>query len=232
MHKSRPTKKPTHTYGIPQPTRARPISILVIGDSLGLDLQYGMSQVLGTDPLCHLVQDAVGDTGLTNEPYYNWPANLAQEISTVHPKLVVVMLGANDWQGMETASGPEPPGSALFLKYYKARVGELMSEATAKGVRVLWVGLPVMGSPSFSGDMATLNSIYEAQARVHPGVWYVPTWKLFSTASGSYSEYLEVGGSSVQVRDADGVHIDPPAGTELLGHYVIENIDSIWHIHV
>jgi hypothetical protein len=225
-------RKPTHTYGIPQPTRARPLTILVIGDSLGLDLQYGMSQTLGEDPLSHLIQDAVGDTGLTNSSYYDWPENLAREIAVDHPKLLVVMLGANDWQGMETPSGPEPPGNAIWIKNYKERVAAMMSEATEKGVRVLWIGLPIMGIPAFSADMATLNSIYLAQERVHPGVWFVPTWKLFSTSSGAYAEYLPVDGSLVQVRDSDGVHVDPPAGTQLLGHYVVENIDSIWHIRI
>lgn len=226
------TRKPRPAYGIPQPTRAHPLTILVIGDSLGLDLQYGLAQTLGPDPLAHLVQDALGDTGLTNEPYYDWPTSLEREIGAVHPKLLVVMVGANDWQGMEVASGPAQPGTAIWIRNYNERVAELMDEATAKGVRVLWVGLPIMGSPGFSADMATLNSIYQAQARVHPGSWFVPTWKLFSTASGAYAEYLPVGGSLVQVRDADGVHVDPPAGTELLGHYIVESIDSIWHIHI
>lgn len=221
-----------HPYALSQPTRARPLSVLVIGDSLALDLQYGMSQALGADPLSRLVQDAVGDTGLTNTSFYNWPANLAREIAVVHPKLLVVMLGGNDWQGMEVSSGPVQPGSPVWIDNYNARVAALMSEAITKGVRVLWVGLPIMGSPTFSNDMATLNSIYEKQARRHPGAWFVPTWKLFSTPSGAYAEDLTIGGTSVQVRDADGVHIDPPAGTALVGRYVVGQIDSIWHIHI
>jgi uncharacterized protein len=204
----------------------------VIGDSLGLDLQYGLSQVLGPDPLVRLVQDAVGDTGLTNLPYFDWPAKLQSEIATVHPKLLVVMFGANDWQGMEVASGPAQPGTAIWIKNYNERVGALMNEAGSKGVRVLWVGLPIMGSSTFSADMSELNAIYLSQARVHAGVWFEPTWKLFSTSAGAYAAFLPVGGSLVQVRDPDGVHIDPPAGTALLGHFVVENIDSIWHIHV
>ena len=129
-------KTPTsHTFRIPQPTRARPLSILVIGDSLGLDLQYGLSQTLGADPLCHLIQAAVGDTGLTNVSYYDWPVNLSREIVTDHPKLLVVMLGGNDWQGMETSSGPVQPGTAIWVKNYNERVAELMSEATSKGVQ-------------------------------------------------------------------------------------------------
>lgn len=220
------------SYALSQPTRARPLRVLVVGDSLGLDLQYGMSQALGADPLCHLIQNAVGDTGLTNTQFYNWPLNLGQLLAIYHPKLLVVMLGGNDWQGMEVNTGPVQPGTPVWLANYKARVGGLMNEAVAKGVRVLWVGLPIMGSPTFSNDMATLNAIYAAQALRHPGAWFVPTWKLFSTPSGSYSANLSIGGSVVQVRDPDGVHIDPPAGTALIGRYVVGRIDSIWHIHI
>jgi uncharacterized protein len=220
------------SYALPQPTRARPLRVLVIGDSLGLDLQYGMSQALGPDPLCHLVQDAVGDTGLTNIAFYNWPLNLGRAIAIYHPRLLVVMLGGNDWQGMEVNIGPVQPGTPVWLANYNARVGALMSEAIAKGVRVLWVGLPIMGSPTFSHDMATLNAMYAAQARRHPGAWFVPTWKLFSTPSGQYAESLSIGGTIVQVRDPDGVHIDPPAGTALIGHYIVSKIDAIWHIRI
>lgn len=221
-----------NVYTIPQPSRTRPLSILQVGDSIGLDLGYGLSQVLSADPLCHLILDSVGDTGLTNAAYFNWPATMRRELALYHPRLVVIILGANDWQGMEVSSGPVQPGTSVWLANYRQRVGEMMTEATAIGARVLWVGLPIMGDPSFSRDMATLNTIFLQQTRLHRGVWYVPTWKLFSTPSGAYSEYLQIGGSSTQVRDADGVHIDPPAGTSLLGHYVVEEIDSIWHIHI
>lgn len=232
VRRSAEAKKPAHPIGLLQPTRAHPLTILVVGDSLGEDLQYGMAQVLGPDPLCHLIQDAVGDTGLTNEPYYNWPENLSREIAADHPRLVVVMLGGNDWQGMEVASGAVQPGTAVWIRNYAERVAEMMSEATSKGVSVLWVGLPIMEDPTFSRDMATLNAIYLAQARAHRGVSFVSTWKLFSSPSGAFAEFLTIGGSSVQVRDDDGVHVDPPAGTALLGRAVVQAIDSNWHIHI
>jgi hypothetical protein len=50
--------------GLAQPTAAKPITILDVGDSLGEDLGLGLGYTLDTNPLVHVLQDAVGDTGL------------------------------------------------------------------------------------------------------------------------------------------------------------------------
>lgn len=227
-----PPPPPSGPLTLAQPTTAHPISILQVGDSIGEDLGYGLAATIGNDPRSRFVQASVGDTGLSNIAYYNWPAKLAQQLRQYHPRLVIVMLGANDWQAFLLNNNPVQPGTAPWIRAYTERVGEMMAEATSSGARVLWVGLPVMQSPSFSHDVATLNTIYRTQARLHPGTAFVPTWKLFSTKSGKYSEYLDVDGSLAEVRVADGVHISPPGGTSLLGSYVVERIDSIWHIHL
>ena len=42
-------------------------------------------------------------------------------------------------------------------------------------------------TPSSAASMQTLNAIYKAQAALHPGVEFLPTWALFSNAEGQYS---------------------------------------------
>lgn len=226
--------KPPHVGPPPiaQPTSARPLVILQIGDSIGEDLGYGLASTIGGDPLIRFVQGSVGDTGLSNVAYYDWPAKLAQQLRQFHPKLVLVMLGANDWQAFYVNGVPAQPGSPAWISAYTERVAAMMAETTAAGARLVWVGLPVMQSPDFSRDVAVLDTIFRTQARLHPGTVFVPTWKLFANSSGKYSEYLQVDGSLVEVRVADGVHIAPPGGTGLLGSYVVRRIDAIWHIHI
>ena len=142
------------------------------------------------------------------------------------------MLGGNDWREWTPRAGRCSPGTAVWIKNYNEHVAELMSEATSKGISVLWVGLPIMGDPGFSADMANLTQ-YTSRKLRPPRSVFASTWKLFSTPTGAYSESLTVGGSVVQVHaTADGVHIDPPAGTALLGRYIVETIDSNWHIHI
>ncbi|HXZ82454.1 MAG TPA: DUF459 domain-containing protein [Acidimicrobiales bacterium] len=223
--------KPAGPPPLTSPTVARPITIMDIGDSIGEDLGYGVAEEIGSDPRVHMLQNSVGDTGISNIAYYDWPAAFERELAQSHPQIVIAMFGANDWQGLIANGQPVQPGTHAWIVAYTARVAEMMSEATAAGVHLIWVGLPIMQSPSFAADMKVLNSIFLHEARLHPGVFFAPTWKLFSTASGQYAEYLpDRSGNLIEVRDPDGVHIDPPGGTDLIGAYVVHRIEGVWHI--
>jgi lysophospholipase L1-like esterase len=230
------TSKPVPPKGPPplkSPTTAKPMTILEIGDSLGEDLGFGLADELGGDLRVHLLQNAVGDTGLSNVGYFNWPATLAQQLWQYHPQLVVVFLGGNDWQGFIANGQVAFTGTKLWTSVYTQRVDELMSEATAAGAHVLWVGLPIMQDPTFGSHMAYLNAIYLSQAKRYRDVVFIPTWKLFSNSAGQYAEFLpNASGSLIEVRDSDGIHIDPPGGTDLLGDYVVSRIEGIWHIRL
>ncbi len=164
--------------------------------------------------------------------YFDWPATLARYLQTYRPQLVVVMLGGNDCQSFY--SGPQllEPGTAAFDRVYSSRVGAFMSEATAAKARVLWVGMPIMQDPAFSSCMVELDADYRSQAATRPGVTYFSSWQLFEAPHGGYTEYLEVAGHEIEVRDADGVHIDPPGGTDLIGRAVVGAIEATYRIHL
>jgi len=236
-----PTTRPTSPTQAPapaalrQPSAARPLTLLEVGDSLGVDLGYGLGDVLTGHPDVHLVQDAKIDTGLANVAYYNWPASLQAELKALHPGLVVVFLGGNDVQGFDVGEQLASFGTPFWRQQYSLRVAAMMREATAAGAQVLWVGMPIMGPSAdiSNADMELLNAIYQAQASRFPGVTYYSSWKVFENSSGSYAEYLpNASGNLVQVRDPDGVHLAPPAGEDLLASAVVEAIDRAWHVHL
>ncbi|HVC26120.1 MAG TPA: DUF459 domain-containing protein [Acidimicrobiales bacterium] len=217
------------------PSAAHPLTILDVGDSIGEDLGIGLANVLGGAAHVNVVQASVGDTGLANLGYYDWLAELPQKIATYHPQVVVVMLGGNDAQSFQVGSAVVSPGTPAWTRIYTQRVGQLMSEATASGARLLWVGLPVMGPTSglSNTDIAHEDAIYASQAALHRGVTFVSTWKLFEDPAGRYATYLEVRGSGlVQVRDPDEVHIDPPGGTDLVGTYAVTAMERAWHVRL
>ncbi|MDA8290241.1 MAG: DUF459 domain-containing protein [Actinomycetota bacterium] len=227
------TTRPPSLAALRSPSAAHPLTILDIGDSIGEDLGIGLANVLAGAPHVTVIQASVGDTGLANIGYYDWLAELPREIARYHPEVVVVMLGGNDAQSFAVGSSIAELGTAEWSRVYSQRVGQLMSEATASGARVLWVGMPIMGPTSglSNTDMARENSIYAAQARSHPGVTFASTWKLFEDPSGQYSTYLEVPGSGlVQVRDSDEIHIDPPGGTNLVATYAVHEMERTWHV--
>lgn len=232
--KTKPTKptKPTGPPPLAQPTAAKPLTILDIGDSIGEDLGIGLADVIGGAPEVHLIQASVGDTGLANIGYYDWLAELPTLIAKDHPKVVVVMLGGNDAQAFQAGNNVVQFGTSTWHRIYAARVAQLIAEATSSGARVVWVGLPIMGPTSGlpNADIAEENAVFQAEAAANPAALYVASWKLFENAAGQYATYLPVNGSLVQVRDPDEVHIDPPGGTDLLATAVVHAIEAAWRI--
>lgn len=211
---TRPATTTTTRPLLPQPTAAHPLTVLSVGDSLGEDLGLGLADVLGDNPLAHVVQDAVGDTGLDRPDFYDWPVHLAADLAATHPAVVVVLLGANDSQGETTPSDATAAtfGTPQWTAIYNQRVATMMHEVLATGAKLIWVGLPIMGPNAAvtNANMAMLNSIYAAQARAHPGVIYFPTWALFSDAEGDYTQDItNAEGEQVEARDPDEVHLAP-----------------------
>lgn len=237
--KSRRTLPP-----LQDPTARHPLTILVVGDSLGEDLQYGLEDILNGHPHVRVVGDAVGSTGLANQAYYNWPHHLASELRSVHPNLVMVLIGGNDAVGFDYGTEPVGFGTPMWHRLYSRRVATMMTEALRAKARVIWVGLPIMSTSSVlpNSAMKTLNSIYRHEATIHPGVRYISTWRLFQPPGGGFTEYLQNSRGQVGiVRDPDGVHIAPTAGDELVasdavralnrwqGLNLCPNASDFWH---
>jgi hypothetical protein len=208
-----------------QPSAAHPLTIVEIGDSLGEDLGFGLGDVFGSDPWAHVVQAAKGDTGLSRPDYYNWPANLLVLLQQYHPALLVVFLGANDGQNYWVNGKYASVGDPLWKSTYKARIATVMAEAVASGARVLWVGMPVMQDPGFSQEMQMMNTLFQSEALVHPGVKYFSSWPLFTGAGGQYVGSL----NGVTLRAPDGVHI-ANGGDDRLANALVASIEQTWKI--
>lgn len=209
----------------------RPLTILVIGDSLGEDLGYGLKDLLGSLPQVRLVLKAVGSTGLANAAYYNWPKALAEELQQYRPNVVVTLLGGNDAVGFMEGATPVAFGSRRWQQAYGQRVATLMQEATSVGAQMIWVGLPIMSPASVlpNPSMKRLNAVYTAEAIIHPEVHYVSTWALFEGPQGGYTDVLKASNGQWRViRDPDGVHIAPPAGNDLIASAVLQTLDTWW----
>ncbi len=211
------------------PSAAHPITVLEMGDSLGEDLGFGLADVI-TNPYVHVLQKAVGDTGLARPDYYNWPAELSVLLAQYHPQIVIVFLGGNDAQSFFQNGRIFSFGTPSWKAAYATRVGTVMKEATAAGAHVLWVGMPIMASGTLSSDMRTLNSIFRSQAAIHPGVTYMSSWKLFTNTSGAYSAYLpDASGNEVLARNPDGVHLYQ-AGDDRLARASVGEAKMAWHV--
>jgi uncharacterized protein len=220
---------PSPTTRVPRPTTTTTVPlpagpVLEFGDSLGIDLGWGLSDVL-SGSRHRFIAAAVGDTGLADPAYYDWPAQLSVDLHLYHPATVVVFLGANDVESYYSSNRFLSFGSPGWAAFYGKRVAKVMDEAVSAGAKVLWVGMPPMQSPSFSSDMATLNAVYRNEALAHrPDVSYLASWRLLGGPQGQYRGSLAgADGEQLALRAPDGVHITR-AGGDLLGRAVVARL--------
>jgi hypothetical protein len=230
-----PRGKPPFVPPLPEPTVRDPLRMLVIGDSLGEDLGMGLQDLLSGQEDVVLYPKAVGSTGLVNTSYYDWPAVLPKELALYRPQLVVVLFGGNDALSFDQNGTYVPFGSSLWREDYGARVASIIQESESAGARVAWVGLPMMGPTAVlsNASMQALNSVYQEEAAKYPGTEFIPTWTMFTSSNGQYAtDMRDSAGTLVVVRDGDGVHIAPTAGTELIASLVVDWIDVHDGIHL
>ncbi len=226
---------PTTTSTLPaltqHPSPADPLRVLVIGDSIGIDLGQPLVADLSATGVATAVLDGRIDTGLSRPDYFNWPAELSVDLANHPPQLVVVMMGANDPQSLVGPGGSTAYGAPGWNAGYGQRVAALIGEANAAGAHVLWVGMPPMARSDLNAQMQVLNAVVQAQVAAHPtGATYVGSSGVLGDAQGNYTAYLpDSAGAEVNIRAPDGTHLSPGGG-ERLSQAVMATMRSELHI--
>jgi uncharacterized protein len=221
---------PTTVPDITHPTADDPLRVLIIGDSLGIDLGGPLQNDLANTGVVQATLDARESTGLTRPDYFNWPAQLQADLAAAHPQVVVIMVGANDPQDF-----PGPPDvpftSPQWNVMYAARVATFMGLAQSQGATVIWVGMPPMQNTSLSAKMSDVDAVDQQQAALRkPAVDFISSWTLLGTAQGTYTPFITNGsGQVVNVRTPDGIHLTP-AGGEVLSQSVLNYLRGPLHI--
>jgi hypothetical protein len=212
-----PTPGATTTTTVPpnpkEPTAAAPLRVLIVGDSVGLDMGGALQSDLASTGVVNAALDARESTGLTRPDYFNWPAELTSDMRTSQPQVVVVMIGANDAQ--DFLGPPDVPyGSPRWNTLYAQRVSQFMQIARSSGALVVWLGMPPMKNPGLSAAMADIDAIAAQQAgQAKPPVRFVATDKTLGTAQGAYTAFVTNGaGQIVNIRTPDGTHLTPGGG--------------------
>jgi hypothetical protein len=215
------------------PVPADPLRVLVVGDSIGIDLgQPLVNDLAGTDAVSPTLDGRI-DTGLSRPDYFNWPEELMADLVNDRPQLVVVMIGANDPQNMQVDGNVVTYGTPAWNTAYADRVGSFMDLAFATGAHVLWVGMPPMADPGLDAAMDNLNSIVRSQVAQHPGqATFLDTRTVLGTPQGGFTPYLtNAAGAEVNIRTPDGIHLTTDGG-EVLSQAVINSMRSTLHINL
>ena len=133
------------------------------------------------------------------------------------------------------APASEPARPAQMVNYefhtdkwteaYTKRVDEMIAALKAKGVPVLWVGLPALRTRTTS-DITYLDEIYRARA-ARAGIVYVDVWDGFVDDQGRFAvQGPDFEGQIRRLRAGDGVHFTK-AGAVKLAHYVEHDLRRV-----
>jgi hypothetical protein len=218
---------PTTTTWVPSSTA--PLRVLDIGDSLGIDLGWQLQAQWPKAGTVTVTMVSQGDTGLANPGFYDWPAQLPGFLASTHAQVVVVLLGANDDQGMDVNGAAVAFGTPAWQAAYAERVMSILQEAWTAGARVVWVSTPAMANPSLNASVALIDQIAAAQVARYPEDLYLDANTVL--APGGQFTFTAPGpaDAGATTRTSDGVHLTA-AGASLLVGAIDQAVAAAWHI--
>lgn len=109
---------------------------------------------------------------------------------------------------------------------YSKKIEEMIAVVKAKGVPVLWVGLPAVRGTKATADMLYLNSLFR-DAAGKAGITYVDVWDGFVDEGGRFLQQgPDFEGQIRRLRSYDGVYFTK-AGARKLAHYVEREITRL-----
>jgi hypothetical protein len=200
---------------------------LVLGDFMGNALAKGLTDAYRDNPNVVVIDASSGSSGLVRDDYFNWPAKVPEIVAEQKPDAILIMIGGNDRQTMQTAAGSLEFGSDAWRATYAARITALADALKATGKPVLWGGLVPVASAAMSGDYSSFNGIVREQTDAK-GLQYIDMWNGFSDDDGKYVAFgPDVRGQSVQLRADDGLNFTR-AGQRKLAYFVEQNLSDLF----
>jgi hypothetical protein len=173
-------------------------------------------------------------TGLARPDLYNWFTRIQEAPTQLAPKVAVFSFGADDahdfMAGVPSGEHVGALGTPSWIAEYRRRVDGVTRELNAKGVHVVWLGLPVPDGPGFKKSFPIVNQILESVVAAHPKTaTYVDTWHILADAHGRYAPYLRVHGKLTLMRLPDGVHYTAAAG-DLIARQLLKQLGAIYRL--
>ena len=202
-------------------------TIAVLGDSMGLMLGQGLAEAYGDRADIAVMRKARENTGLVRNDYFDWVKG-ARDLLEGSDKIsaAVILLGSNDRQPLRDETGAFDIRAPRWKQIYGDRVEAIAQAFRARKIPLLWVGLPVMKSERFSGDMVQLNEVIRERAGA-AGATFVDVWDAFLDDRGQFATYgPDVNGQFQKLRAADGVHFTRP-GARKAAHFVETEINRL-----
>ena len=220
------TTVPQGLVAVRRATSAEPLRILGVGDSLMLDLQYGLERVL--DPRADVTVEGRGALGFGFVvPFWDWEEDVLPDydhmVATIRPDVVVAMIGANEFQGYAIAGEDLEPGSQRWREVLETRADEAISHWLAGGARLYWWTTPVMADSDYLTQ--DLNEVWaSAVVSWEPWATTLNSMEVLGDEDGGFRWHLTMpDGSLLALRKEHGVHFHE-VGADMLARQLEERL--------
>ena len=211
-----PEPEPVQPQSPARVGREKPL-VLLVGDSMMME-GFGpvLQRTLRKRPDMDVVREGKYSTGLSRQDYFDWPEHLAELVEQYDPDIIVICMGANDAQDIiDEDRKRHHADSESWKALYRSRSERLLAIATAKGAKVVWAGLPIMGKEPYATRIRRLSDLQKQACQTYRAV-FVDTVKTLADGQGNYTTFAEGGkGQHVRLRYKDMVHVTEDGGAML-----------------
>ncbi|MCP4935981.1 MAG: DUF459 domain-containing protein [bacterium] len=198
--------------------------VLVLGDSIGEGLSFGLSKAFKNDRSLQLINRAKWGTGFSRRKHIGRAREFEPLLASIKPDIVLISVGAKD----AVASILEGKkkyrfGSERWKQIYSERLDKILRRLKKQKVAIYWIGLPIMRDPGFNENMNTLNELFREKAHLN-NIKFIDTWNGFVDQYGNFSPYgPDLDGRVLRLRHKDGIRFTG-TGYRKLAHYVEREI--------
>jgi len=219
----------------PRPTVAKPekpkvdpsIHVVVFGDSLADLTGQGLDEAFSDSSDIAIIRKARAEAGLVRVDQTDWPKVIQDHLNDDRKAAVaVMMIGANDRQGIREGEVVHEPLSERWREIYRERVDAVVRAFKERGLPLVWVGAPPMKNERLSADLMSINEIVRDRVQRAGGI-YVDIWPAFVDEQNRYTATgPDADGQPARLRAGDGVHFTK-AGARKAAHFVEVEIKRV-----
>ncbi len=202
---------------------AETVQVYALGDSMMKIPGRSLEKALKKQDISCEALTSIG-SGLARMDLFDWGAKASTIVAEKKPETVFVMMGANDGQPMQGSGRVIQFGTPEWDAEYGRRAGNIMDTLTEGGVKlVCWIGLPCMRDKTIDEQVRSINQIVKEAASSRSAVTFFETYEMFSRKGGYSSYIIQATGMPLDVRAADGIHLNR-AGAQHLTSHLLETV--------
>jgi lysophospholipase L1-like esterase len=199
--------------------RALP-TLLATGDSTMEGVESYLADALGRTAT--VISDA--RPGLALSGHDEWAPVAAAQVAALHPDITILSIGANEGFPMQAGGVTHECCDAPWVSEYTQRMRDVMRTYAGGGGRVFVLTIAAPRDPRRAAITSAVNAAMVDAAEGLAAVRVLRMDQLFSP--DGYREVMRYGGDDIDVREADGVHLNV-SGTAIEARVVVQALDDL-----